>query len=210
MVPAGDDFLLDQIREEFDLAVLLRQAFDVHGPQLDLVNRLAQRREIDFVRAGLAVQHALLLNIERHQRKFAELRLAGDAPQHGHQSHCVAGAHGSRIRKLRREIHQNLDVQGRRSLGPLHRRLLGELLRLHSLHRPRRQGQLDLLVLGRQRRFRVPVKGANALAAVAHQPIHVIAALAQIHHAAQVGVAFGVVVDLRHMDVLHEIAGLSL
>ena len=113
--------------------------------------------------SSLAVDDALLLEVERHQGKLADARFAGDAAQDRDQGVGVDGLQGSGAGILGREVDQHLHVEGRIDAVPLHGRFRPEGLGVDLPHGAGGDVQGHLLVLGRQRGLGVPVEGANAL-----------------------------------------------
>ena len=67
-----------------------------------------------------------------------------------------------------------------------HRRLLLERLGVGGLHDVGRDIQGHLLVFGGQRGFDIPIEGADALGAVAHEPVDVVLAFADVEAALEV------------------------
>jgi hypothetical protein len=53
VVAGVGDFLLIRFRQELDPAALLRQALDVHGAELDVMDRFPQGREVDLIRQNI-------------------------------------------------------------------------------------------------------------------------------------------------------------
>ncbi len=138
-------------------------------------------------------------------------RFAGDIAQDGHERAGIDRLHAGRISLLRREIDQHLHLErgleGAVRIDARDRRLVFEEFLVRGLDAIPLDGQLHVLISAGESRGDVPVGGTDALDAVAHQPVDVIVAFADVEAAAQIGVAGGVGLDIRNSVLLREVNG---
>src|SRR6185437_4426166 len=195
-------FLGDQLGEKLGVAVLLREMFQVYCAEIQVCHRLAQRREIDLRDQFLAGDHLLLLHVKGYDGELADPRLARDAAHDRGERVDVERLHRGRARILRRVVQQNLDVQRRIGMIAIHGWFGFERLEVHRGDRPGGDNEGHRFVTRLQRGVGIPMEGADALGAVAEQPIDVIFAFADVEGALQQRVAARILINVGNVEVL--------
>ena len=175
------------------------------------VPRLSEARALP--RAGksiwaaflFAVNDALLLHVEGDGGELADSRVAGNAAEDGDQGIRVERLEGGGARILRGEVDDHLHVEGWILLLALDGGFLFEGLLVGRLDFSGLDIERHLFIFGGQSGFDIPIKGAEAVGAVAHQPIDMVLPFPDFEGALQIGRTAGIVVNGGHGDVLGEV-----
>ena len=125
----------------------------------------------------------------------------------GDQGSGIERLQGGREGVLGREIDQNFDIERFVAWGALNGGLFLELLEVGALDDAGAERQADLFIFGGQRGVGIPGGRADPLTAVAHEPVDVVLAFADIKGSLEVSVAARGVFYGRHADALGEVQG---